>query len=242
MVASFHSCGTSPVIYTATTMSWNASKISWELSESSSLSSSAGSSFGPIALPLAIDLRVFFVSLTAGGSPSDRAVGFCDRPSIIVRLRVDEVVLSKEVKYRLYLARISSRFRKSFPFSSLIYCALLNFLPCNFHPPLRCPCQPLKSPATMNSSSSQANISKYLSSAAWIISLSVLHAFRSARKAEPPAKVPCAAFRASSLSVQASSNSLCIASSSNNPNIRDCRIWPGVTSSDPFNDWGGTGM
>ena len=201
MVASFHSCGTSPVIHTATMMSWNASKISWELLESPSLSSSAGSSSGSIALPLTIDLRAFFVSLTAGGSPSDRAVGFCARPSIIVRLRVAEVVSSKEVKYRLHPARISSSFRRSFAFSSLIYCALLNFLPYNFHPPLRCPCQPLKSPATMNSSSSQANTSKYLSSAAWIISLRFLHAFRNARKAEPPAKVPCTAFRVSSLSV-----------------------------------------
>ena len=224
MVASFYSCGTSPVIHTATMMSWNASKISWELPESPSLSSSAGSSSGPIALPLTINLMAFFVSLTAGGSPSDRAVGFCDRPSIIVRLRVAEVVLSKEVKYRLHLARISSSFRRSFPFSSLIYCALLNLLPCYFHPPLRCPCQPLKSPATINSSSSQANTSKYLSSAAWIMSLSFLHAFRNARKAEPPAQVLFTAFRAPSLSVQASSNSSCIASSSNNPDIRDCRI------------------
>ena len=147
-------------------------------------------------------------------------------------------MLSKEVKYRLHLARISSSFRRSFSFSSLIYCPLLNFLPCNFHPPLRCACQPLKSPTTMNSSSSHLNTSKYLSSAAWIISLSFFHAFRNARKAEPPAKVPCTAFRASSLSVQASSlsvqassNSSCIASSSNNPDIRDCRIWPGITSS-----------
>ena len=120
MVASFHSCGTSPVIHTATMISWNGSKISWELSESPSLSSSTGSSSGPIALPLAIDLRAFFVSLTTGGFPSDRAIGFCGRPSIIVRLRVTEVVLSKEVKYRLHLARISSSFRRSFPFSSLI--------------------------------------------------------------------------------------------------------------------------
>ena len=212
-------------------MSWNASKISWELSESPSLSSSAGSSSGQKVLPLVIDLRAFFVSLTAGGSPSDRAIGFCDRPSIIVRLKVAEVVLSKEVKYRLHLAWISSSFRRSFPFSSLIYCAFLNFLPCNFHPPLRCPCQHLKSPATMNSSSSQANTSKYLSSPAWIISLSFFHAFRNARKAEPSAKVPCTAFRASSLSVQASSNSSWIASSSNNPDIRVCQIWPGITSS-----------
>ena len=193
------------------------------------LSSSAGSSSGPIALPLARDLRAYFVSLATGGSPSDRAVGFCDRPSIIVRLRVAEVVLSKEVKYRLHLARISSGFCRSFPFSSLIYFALLNFLLCNFHPPLRCPY--LKSTATMNSSSSQANTSKYLSSAARMISLSFLPAFRNARKGEPPAKVPCTAFRASYLSVQASSNSSCIASSSNNPDIRDCRIWPGITSS-----------
>ena len=169
--------------------------------------------------------------LTHSRRVSDRAVGFCDRPSIIVRLRVAEVVLSKEVKYCLHLARISSSFRRSFPSSSLIYCALLNFLPCNFHPRLRCPCQPLKSLATMNSSSSQANTSKYLSSAAWIISPSFLHAFRNARKAEPPAKVPCTAFRASYLSVQTSSDSSCIASSSNNPDIRDCRIWPGITYS-----------
>ena len=153
---------------------------------------------------LAIDHRsqgLFFVSLTTGGSPSDRAVGFCDRPSIIVRLRAAEVVLSKEVKYRLHLARISSSFRRSFPFSSLIYCALPNFLPCSFHPPLRCPYQPLKSPAAMNSSSSQTYTSKYLSFAAWMVSLCFLHALRNARKAEPPAKVPCNAFRASSLSV-----------------------------------------
>ena len=166
MVASFHSCGIYPVIHTVTMMSWNASKISWELSESPSLSSSAGSSSGPIALPLAIDLRAFFVSLTTGGSPSDRAIGFCDRPSMVVRLRVAKVVLSKEVKHRFHLARISSGFRRSFPFSSLIYCAPFSFLPCNFHPPLRCPYHPLRSPATMNSSSSQANTSKYLSSAA----------------------------------------------------------------------------
>ena len=83
MVASFYSCSTSPVIHTATMMLWNASKISWELSESPSLSNSAGSPSGPIALPLAIDLKVFFVSFTTGGSPSDSAVGFCDRPSII---------------------------------------------------------------------------------------------------------------------------------------------------------------
>ena len=98
MVASFYSCGISPVIHTATMMLWNGSKISWELSESPSLSSSTGSPSGPIALPLAIDLRAFFVSLTTGGSPSDRAIGFCDRPSMIVRLRVTEVVLSKDVK------------------------------------------------------------------------------------------------------------------------------------------------
>ena len=140
-------------------------------------------------------------------------------------------MLSKEVKYRLHLARISSSFRRSFPFSSLIYCALPNFLPCNFHPPLRCPYQPLKSPAAMNSLSSQAYTSKYLSSAAWMVSLCFLHAFRNARKAEPPAKMPFNAFRASSLSVQASSNSSCIASSFNSPDIRDCRIWPGITSS-----------
>ena len=59
------------------------------------LSSSAASSSGPIALPLAIDLRAFFVSLATGGSPSDRAVDVCDRPLIIVRLKVAEVVLSK---------------------------------------------------------------------------------------------------------------------------------------------------
>ena len=140
-------------------------------------------------------------------------------------------MLSKEVKYRLHLARISSSFRRSFPFSSLIYGALPNFLPCNFHPPLRCPYQPLKSPAAMNSSSSHAYTSKYLFSAVWMVSLSFLHAFRNARKAEPPAKVPCTAFRASSLSVQAFSYSSCIASFSNSPDIRDCRIWPGITSS-----------
>ena len=139
MVASCHSCGTSPVILTATMMPWNASKISWELSESPSLSSYAGSSSGPIALPLAIHYKVFFVSLTTGGSPSDRVVGFCNRLSIIVRLRAAEVVLSKEVKYRLYLAQISSIFRRSFPSSSLIYCDSSNILPCNFRSPLRYP-------------------------------------------------------------------------------------------------------
>ena len=194
MVASFPSCGTSPVIHTATMMSWNSSKISWELSESPSLSSSAGTFSEPIALPLAIDLRAFFVSLTTGGSPSDKAVGFYERPSIIVRLRAAEVVLSKEVKYRLRLARIPSSFRRSFPFSSLIYCALPNFLPCYFHLTLRCPYQPLTSPATMNSSSSQAYTSKYLSPAACMVSLSFLHAFRNAWRAETPAKVPCTAF------------------------------------------------
>ena len=140
-------------------------------------------------------------------------------------------MLSKEVKYRLHHTRISSSFRRSFPFSSLKYCALPYFLPCNFHPPLRCPYQPLTSPATMNFSSSQAYTFKYLSSAACMVSLSFLHAFRNARKAEPPAKVPCTAFRASSLSVQASSNPSCIISSSNSPDIRDYRIWPGITSS-----------
>ena len=112
MVASFHSCGTSLVIHTATIMPWNASKISCKLSESPNLSSSAESSSGPIALPLAIDLRAFFASFTTGGYPSDRASGFGDRPSIIVRLRAPEVVLSKEAKYRLHLARISSSLRR----------------------------------------------------------------------------------------------------------------------------------
>ena len=149
MVASFHTYDTSLVIHTATMMPWSATKISWELSESPSLSSSAGSLSGPIAL-----LRAFFVSLTTSGSPSDRAVGFYDRLSITVRLRAVEVVLSKEVKCRLHFARVSSSFRRSFPSSSLIYCALPNFLPCNIHPPLRCPYQPLTSPVTMNSSSS----------------------------------------------------------------------------------------
>ena len=138
---------------------------------------------------------------------------------------------SKEVKHRLHLARISSSFRRSFLFSSQVYCALPNLLPCNFHPPLRCPYKPLTSPATRNSTSSQAYTSRYLSSAACMISLSFLHAFRNARKAKPPAKVPCTAFRASSLSVQASSNSSCNALSSNSPDIRDCQIWPGITSS-----------
>ena len=210
-------------------MPWNASKILWELSESPSLSNSAGSSSGPIALPLAIDLRVFFVSFTTGGSPSDSAVGFCDRLSIIFLLRAVEVVLSKKVKYPLHLARISPSFRSSFPSSSLIYCAFPKFLPCNFHPPLR-PYQPLMSPATMNSSSSQTYTSRCLSSAVCMISLNFLHAFCNAREAEPPAKVPCTAFRASSLSVQACSNSPCIVLSSNSPDIRDCRIWPGITS------------
>ena len=57
---------------------------------------------------------LYFFLLTTGGSPSDRAVGVCDRPSIIVRLRAAEVVLSKEVKYRLHLARISSSFIGAF--------------------------------------------------------------------------------------------------------------------------------
>ena len=162
MVASFHSCGTSLVIYTATMMPWNANKISWELSESPSLSSSAGGSSGPIALPLVIDLRAVFVLFTTGGSPSDRAVCFCGRLSIIVHLRAAEVVLSKQVKYRLHLARISSSFHRSFPSSSLIYCVLPNFLSCNFHAPLRYPYQPLMSTAKMNSSSSQAYTSRYL--------------------------------------------------------------------------------
>ena len=101
MLAFSYSCGTSPVIHTVTMMPWNAGKIWWELAESSSLSSSAGSSFGPIALALAIHLRVFFVSFTSGGSPSDReATGFGDRPSIIAWLRAAKVVLSKEAKYR----------------------------------------------------------------------------------------------------------------------------------------------
>ena len=67
MVVSFYSCSTSPAIYTAMMMTWNASKISWELSESPRFSSSAGSSSGTIALSLAIDLRAFFVSFTTGG-------------------------------------------------------------------------------------------------------------------------------------------------------------------------------
>ena len=161
MVASFHSsCGTSPVIHTATMMPWNASKVSWELSESPNLSSSACSSSGPTALPLAIDLRAFLISFTTGGSPGDRSVGFCDRPSMIDRLRAAEVVLSKEVKYRLHFARISSSFCRRFPSSSLKYCALPTFLPCNFHPPLRCPCQPVMSPDKVISSSSQAYTSR----------------------------------------------------------------------------------
>ena len=80
-------------------MPWNASKISPELSESPILSSSAGSSSGPIALPLAMDLRTLCVSSTTGGSPSDRVIDFCDRPSLIVRLRAAEVVLSKEESF-----------------------------------------------------------------------------------------------------------------------------------------------
>ena len=144
MVASFHPCSTSPVIHTATMMPWNASMILWELLESPSLSSSAGSSSGPIALPLAIDLRAFFVLFATGGSPSDRATGFADMPSITVPLRAAEVVLSKEAKNRLHLARISLGFRRSFPRLSLIYCVLPIFLTCHFHPPLRCPYQPLR--------------------------------------------------------------------------------------------------
>ena len=110
-------------------------------------------------------------------------------------------MLSKEAKYRLHLARISSSFRRSFPASSLIYCVLPTLLPCSFHPPLRCPYQPLMSPANVNSSSSQAYTSWYMSSEACMTSLSFLRAFRNARKPEPPAKVPCTAFRASSSDV-----------------------------------------
>ena len=200
MVASFHSYGISPVIHKATMMPWNASKLSWELSENPTLSSSTGSSSdslsSPIALPLTIYHSACFVSFISGGCPSDRATGFGDRPSIIIRSRVAMVVLSMEAKYRLHLARISSSFRRSFQSSSLIHCALPTFLPCNFLPPLGCPHQPFMPPALVNSPRSQAYTSRYLSSAACMTSLRFLHAFCNARKAEPPSKPPRIAVQA----------------------------------------------
>ena len=90
------------------------------LSESPGLSTSTGSSSGFIAFLLAIDLSACFVSFTTGGSPSNRAAGFGDRLSMIVRSRATEVVLSKEAKYRLHLSRISS-IRRSYLSSSLMY-------------------------------------------------------------------------------------------------------------------------
>ena len=165
------------------------------------------SSSGPIALPLVIHPSAGFVSFTTGGSPSDRAAGFDNnRPSMIVRLRAAEVVLNNEAKYHLHLARFSSSFRRILPFSSLIYCALPTFLPCNFHPALRCLYQPLMSPALVNSSSLQAYIYRYLSSAACMTSLRFLHAFHPAQNAELPVKAPRTVVRAFYLSVQASSN------------------------------------
>ena len=88
-----------------------------------------------VVLPLAIDLSACFIPFTTGGPPSDRATGFVDRPTIIVRSRAVEVVLSKEAKYHLHLPPISSSFRRSFPSSFLVYCALPTLLPCKFHPP-----------------------------------------------------------------------------------------------------------
>ena len=154
------------------------------------LGSSAGSSFGPIALQLAIELSAGFVSSKTGGYPSDRVTGFGNRPSMIVRLKAAEVVLSKEATARLHLARFSSSFRRSFPSLSLMYCALPTFLPCKFHPPLRCSYQPLTSPTLVNSSSLQAYTCRYLSSMACMTSLSFLHVFHPAQKAEPPVKAP----------------------------------------------------
>ena len=122
-----------------------------------------------------------------------------------IRSREAEVVLSKEVKYRLHLPRMSSSLQRSFPSSSLIYCALPTFLPCNLHPPLICPYQPFMFLALVNSMSLQAYTSRYLYSAACMISLNFLHAFRNARKEEPPAKAPRTTVRAFSLFVQASS-------------------------------------
>ena len=140
-------------------------------------------------------------------------------------------MLSKEAKHRLHHARISSNFRRSFPSSSLMYCALPTFLPCNFHPLLRCPYQSLTSPANVNASSSQVYTFRYLSSAACMTSLKFLYAIHQAQKEEPPAKVPCTAVRASSLPTQAFSLSACVALSSNKPGRRDYWIWPDITSS-----------
>ena len=187
------------------------------------------SSFGPIALQLAIELSAVFVSFKTGGSPSDRVTGFGNRPSIIVRLRAAEVVLSKEATARLHLARFSSSFRRSFPSSSLMYCALPTFLPCKFHPPLRCSYQPLMSPTLANSSSLQAYTCRYLSSVACMTSLNFLHVFHHAQKAEPPAKAPRTAVRAFYLFVQACSNLESITLFSADPDTRPCRI--GLVSS-----------
>ena len=145
------------------------------------LGTSAGSPFGPIALQLAIELSTGFVSFKTGGSPSDRVTGFGNRPSMIVRLKAAEVVLSKEATARLHLARFSSSFRRSFPSLSLMYCALPTFLPWKFHPPLRCSYQPLKSPTLVNSSSLQAYTCRYLSSVACMTSLRFLHVFHPAQ-------------------------------------------------------------
>ena len=190
--------------------------------------SSPGSLSGPIVLPS--ELSSCSVSFTTGGSPRDRAIGFGDRPSMIVLLRAVEVVLSKEAKYRLPRARISSSFRRSCPYSSLMYCALPTFLLCNFHQAYKFPYQPFMSPVLENSSSSQAYTPRYLSSAACMTSLRFLHAFRNAQKAEPPAKAPCTAVRAPFLSFQASLNWAYIALFSKNPDRRHCLVLPGITS------------
>ena len=203
MVASSYSCGTPIVIHTTTMMLWNASRIPWEMSESPSSTSSADSSPCLITLPLDIYLSVSFVSSTTGGSRSDRATALAIGPQCI-RLREVEVVLRKEVKYCLHLPRMSSSFHRSFPSSSLIYCALPTFLPCNLHPLLRCPYQSFMSPALVNSTTLQAHTSRPLYSAACMNSLNFLHAFRNARKEELPAKAPRTTVRAFSFFVQAS--------------------------------------
>ena len=129
--------------------------------------------------------------------------------------RAAEVVFSEEAKHRLHLSLISSSFGRRFPFFlSLMYCALPTFLPCNLHSPLRCPYQPLMSPALVNSSSLPEYTSRCLSFATCMTPLSFLHAVRT-----------------SCLSVQAFTNSARIAVSSNQPDRRVCRIWPGITSS-----------
>ena len=147
---------------------------------------------------------------------------------MIVRSRATEVVLKKKAKYRLLLSRFTPSFRKSFLSLSMMYCALLT-LPYNPPPPLRRPYQPFMFPTLVNLSSSPAYTSRYISYAVCMTSLSVLHAFRNAQKAELPTKAPHTTIRASSLSVQASANSACIALPSNNPDRREYRIWPGIT-------------